>query len=153
MKRSQLTWHGKEVMAALRKATPEGLFAAGEELIRIAASKAPRQSGDLAESGYVTSKFKSTYKSAKNHRKEIKTKGDEVAAGFAAFYSAYVEYGTKPHTAGKAGQVLRMEDGSIVRGPLKHPGSRPKPFFRPALDESKPRLLAIVAQHAGKPLK
>lgn len=44
-------------------------------------------------------------------------------------YAHLVEYGTKPHSVGKGSKVK----GGKQKG-TKHPGARPKPFFRPALD-------------------
>lgn len=124
---TQITWHGKELLAAIRAATPDGLFAAGELLIDLAASKAPKASGDLANSGYVTGGGKSTYRNAKNHNKEIKPRDGEVIAAFAAFYAKFVELGTKTQSA--------------------------RPFLRPALDESRDELMRVIVSHAGKPLK
>lgn len=123
----QVTWRGKEILAALRGASPDALFAAGELLIDTAAAKAPRQSGDLAESGYVTSAERSTYKSGTNYHKEIKAKPGEVIAAFAAFYAKFVERGTKFASA--------------------------HPYFRPALDESKGAMLNLFASRLGKVLK
>jgi HK97 gp10 family phage protein len=107
-------------MAQIRDATPDALFEAGEELVRVAAAKAPRATGDLANSGYVVSESKSTYRKAPNHRQEVKAEAGMVAAGFAAFYSRFVELGTKRQPA--------------------------RPFLRPALDELKDKLGATVAK-------
>lgn len=145
---TEVKWFGDDILAQIREHEHDALFEAGEKFIEAAASKAPvGDSGDLAKSGYVVSAKRSTYKSGKRHRKEIKVKGDAVAAGFAAFYARYIEYGTKPHKIGKAGQLIRLKNGDVVRGPVQHPGTRAKPFLRPALDELKSQLGAEAAAY------
>lgn len=124
---SEVKWYGDQLLKAIRDATSDALFVAGELLIDVAASKAPRSSGDLAESGYVSSKSKSTYRAGKNYHKEVKAKEGEVVAGFAAFYARFLELGTKNMAA--------------------------KAFLRPALDETKDKLLQTIAEHARKVLK
>lgn len=115
----KLTWHGDEILKRLDKETPDALFAVAEELIGVAAAKAPRDTGTLAESGYVTMEGKSTYKAGKRHRKEIKAKKGEVIGAFAAYYGGFVEYGTSKRGA--------------------------KPFLRPAVDEYRNKLGDKVA--------
>jgi len=77
-----------------------------------------------------------------------KAKGSKVFAyvrfkGRHAFIARFVEFGTRPHyLTGKAGKTAnRLQKkgylsigGMIIGGSIKHPGARPKPFLRPALD-------------------
>lgn len=51
------------------------------------------------------------------------------------YYAHMVEYGTKRHKIGKIGRKLFIE-GKWVRAPVDHPGSRPRPFMRPAADST-----------------
>ena len=44
------------------------------------------------------------------------------------FYARFVEYGTSPHL------IRRGVIGGIPRRNIRHPGARPRPFLRPALD-------------------
>lgn len=112
---SDVQWHGDELLKQIRDASPDAFFEAGEMLIDTAKAKiATGRSGDLAESGYVTSEKKSTYKKLKVSRKEKKAKPGEVIAGFSAFYAVMVENGTA-HSAAK-------------------------PYLRPALDELKAKM-------------
>lgn len=150
---SQVKWFGDEILKEIRDATPEGLFAGGQMLIDAAASRAPHGDGDLANSGYVATEEKSTYKSSKIHNKQPKVPKGGAVAGFAAFYAGMVEFGTKPHKIGKPGQLLRMPDGRIVRGPIQHPGTPAKPFFRPALDELKAQVGNEIALTMKKRVK
>ena len=109
-----IRWYGDELLKLLREATPDALFEVGEAFIEEAASRAPRRTGTLAESGYVKSATRSTYKANKKHRKEIKLSDDEtVAAAFAAFYARFIELGTRRRAA--------------------------RPFIRPTLDSFKAR--------------
>ncbi len=49
-----------------------------------------------------------------------------------AFYAHMVEFGTQPHFIKPKGKALKI--GGNFTGPVHHPGARPKPFMRPALD-------------------
>jgi HK97 gp10 family phage protein len=122
----KLTWKGREALAEIEAALPDALFAAGQQIIDVASAKAPRgATGDLRRSGYVTMQGRSTYRHAKNHRKEAKPKPGTVAVAFAVFYAGFVEYGTRKMAA--------------------------HPFFRPTVDELKTRLgLTIALKMKGK---
>lgn len=136
-----MDWRGDELLKQIREETPDGLFAGAELFIETAASRAPRgATGDLQNSGYVASETKSTYKSSKKHRKAVKPPKGGVVAGFAAFYAWIVEVGQKPHKIGKPGQILRLANGNIVRGPIDHPGKPARPFIRPTFDELKEQI-------------
>lgn len=64
------------------------------------------------------------------------------ATGPHAFIARFLEYGTAAHViSGKVGGMLSF--GGVVRRAVNHPGARPKPFMRPALDaQSQPALIA-----------
>jgi HK97 gp10 family phage protein len=47
-------------------------------------------------------------------------------------YAHFVEFGTRPHSVGKASKLVK----GVQRG-LRHPGAKPKPFLRPAFDTKK----------------
>jgi len=55
-------------------------------------------------------------------------------------YAHLVEFGTAPHLI-PAGEGLKIGP-AVVRGTVEHPGAPAKPFLRPALDESKQKVLA-----------
>ena len=55
-----------------------------------------------------------------------------------ASYAPFVEFGTKPHVIKpKRRQTLRWatEEGYIFAKLVRHPGSKPYPFFRKAIEE------------------
>lgn len=52
-------------------------------------------------------------------------------------HSHLVEFGTKSHLLVPEGKTIKIGD-NFVSGPIKHPGSKPKPFLQPAyLQERK----------------
>lgn len=116
MNNVRVRWFGREVEKLAEEATDEALFGAAQELVKAAASRAPRRSGFLAESAYVSSKAKTTYRKQRGYNKERKPAGPGVvAAGFAAFTARYLEFGTRKMKA--------------------------QPYLRPALDASRGALL------------
>jgi HK97 gp10 family phage protein len=62
-----------------------------------------------------------------------------------AWYGAMVEFGTRPHKITANGGALVIGTHRVAS--VDHPGSRPKPFARPAFDQKwKPALAAVGAQ-------
>jgi HK97 gp10 family phage protein len=120
-------WFGDKLVEQINTATPDALFDGGQMLVDAAASRAPRNSGDLALSGYVATEEKTTYRRRKLHSKQAKVPKGGAVAGFAAFYARFVEYGT-----------------------IK---TRAKPFLRPALDELKEKIGAEIVIKVGKQIK
>ena len=136
-KEFELTWKGKEALAEIVGALPDALFAAGEQIVDVASSKIRHNvTGDLRRSGYVTMKGRSTYRKAKNHHREAKTKPGQVAAAFAAFYAGFVEFGHP-----------------LVRNKIRIGFVPAKPYFRPAVDELKARLGLTIAMKMKAKLK
>lgn len=124
----QVKWYGDKLIATIRAATPDALFEIGQELVEVARAKAPKRSGDLARSGYVTTKDKSTYQKLKTNRKEAKvTEDGVVVVGFADFKARWYEYGTEKRSA--------------------------RPYLRPALDELKDKIGATIVEKIGRKLK
>jgi hypothetical protein len=62
--------------------------------------------------------------------------GSSAVLGTAHPLGAILEHGARPHTItprkGELG-VLKLADGSFVRGSVKHPGEPAQPFLRPTL--------------------
>lgn len=74
-------------------------------------------------------------------RISVKVRGGKVTASVKAgggkkgdvYYARFVEYGTRPHTIkARDGGALSF-GGGFLRS-VEHPGARPRPFLRPALD-------------------
>lgn len=65
-----------------------------------------------------------------------------------ATYSAYVHEGTRPHIIrpkrigykGHPGGLANKRSGWGVYNKVKHPGTAPNPFFKRAVEKSKPRI-------------
>ncbi len=115
MSDATVTWYGDELLAKLEEATDDALFEGAQELADLAAARAPRRSGALAESAYAATKHKSTYRKAKGHLREVRPDQEGVAvAGFAMFYAKFREFGTRRLAAA--------------------------PYLRPALDEAAERI-------------
>lgn len=123
----------------------------------------PVDQGDLRDSARVTSRAKGAEVSA-----SVKVGNKK------AWYARLVEYGTKPHYIkvsdadrgpgrgiGRRGTAARRETLASIRtvnrrvlqiganfvGPsVHHPGIRPQPFMRPAIDEKLPEVLQAVTK-------
>lgn len=70
-----------------------------------------------------------------------------MTRGEHAYLARWVEYGTAAHTitAGK-GKALAFLSGGHPVASVEHPGARPHPFMRPALDTQAGAALAAVAE-------
>lgn len=116
----------------------------------------PVASGDLRNSVRITSRVRGGQISV-----SVKA-GNSVA-----YYARMVEYGTKPHLVqvsekdrginSRTGKQLSVTTinrnearrslqigGSLVGPSVMHPGSKPKPFMRPAVDTALPRALEAM---------
>lgn len=140
------------------------LRAGGVVLRNKARQLVPQEDGDLLRSIRVTSRVR-------KGQVQIGVK----AGNSVAFYAHMVEYGTRPHYVevsdidrgpgrgrGRRGTAGRQETLASIRsvnrrvlqiganfvGPsVHHPGSRPKPFMRPAVDAGfVPAVAAVQAQ-------
>lgn len=121
---------GKRVM---RKAT----HAAGAEVRKAARRLAP--TGDtgllrksMAQRTYrVKGKFLWVSVIGPRHRKTV-VNGKAYNPGN---YGHLVEFGTRPHRIPKTGQAF-LAFGNTVVSAVMHPGTKPKPFMRPAYDQA-----------------
>ena len=72
------------------------------------------------------------------------TSGTDVVINMAK-YAPYVEWGTPPHIiTPKNAKALHWKDGSkdVFAMKVRHPGTMPQPFIRPALREDLPKIVA-----------
>ena len=67
-------------------------------------------------------------------------------------YGAYVEFGTRPHIIrARRARVLADKKANIIFGKVvRHPGSKPYPFMKPALENSTNLILNKYKDVAGK---
>lgn len=109
------------------------LRAGANEIRKEARERVPVDSGQLYRSIKVST-------GSKRGRITAKLK----AGGRLAPHAHLVEYGTRPHKiVARNGSGLTV-GGSVVRE-VDHPGARPQPFMRPALDAKSGEAIAAVA--------
>lgn len=130
---------------ALDDELDQALYEGAQPILEAAKGMAPVETGELRDSGYVATSKRSSYQGSKKRRKELKVEKGTAVIAFAAFYAGMIEVGTGPHKIGKPGQVLRLANGSIVRGPIMHPGKPAQPFLRPAFDTERENATNIIA--------
>jgi HK97 gp10 family phage protein len=102
-----------------------------------AIANVPVQSGELRKSLKIGTRVRGGTVTA-----AVKTK---------VFYAKFVEFGTKAHfiTARKKGW---LSFGGIFAKSVQHPGSRPRPFLRPALDAMAGAAVIAVGEQIKKRL-
>lgn len=69
-----------------------------------------------------------------------------IAGGPSTFYARFVEYGTKPHTI-TAKNRKGLSVGGLFFKSVDHPGARPRPFMRPAMDTQAQAALVAVGEY------
>jgi HK97 gp10 family phage protein len=127
------------ILAAADQGASEGLRL-GAELVSVQAkTNAPKRTGQLANSVQAeppTGQFTAGSLSA------------SVGAG--APYSAFVEFGTKPH-------IIRAKNKKVLRFPgagggfrfatqVHHPGTKAQPYLQPAVDGLADDVAEVIAE-------
>jgi HK97 gp10 family phage protein len=102
-----------------------GLRASAAVFLTEVRARVPMKSGELAKSLRISTALRRGVVSAKvvvgNKKKRV-------------FYAHMVEGGTKPHVIrARPGKFLRVFGGVFVKR-INHPGSRARPFMRPAFE-------------------
>jgi HK97 gp10 family phage protein len=131
------------------------LTAALKVIQKEALANVPQKSGALRNS----IKIKFDRKSAKRGFVQV----DLTAGDSKAYYAHMVEYGTasfytgKGSSVGKAYTIAPKSKNflSFFGQPIKeviHPGSKPKPFMRPAVDSSTGQALKVMSEYIAKRL-
>lgn len=128
-KLAKVTWYGNEIIKKITTSADDALFEAGETLLEEAKGRVPKDTGELRDSGYVSSLKRSSYQERdEGYRPEGRPqKSGVVVVGFAWWKRHFVEFGT-----GKM---------------------RARPFMRPAFDALKARLGQQVIGAWGRELK
>lgn len=131
----------QQLPVKLEKNIMRGALRAGAKVIADEAKiNVPIQDGDLRRSIRVSS-------NAKRGRVEAKAK----AGGKKAWYAAIVEFGAAPHIIkGKGGKMLKFtgRDGRKVEiAQVSHPGFKPRPYLRPALDAKAKQSIVEVGNY------
>lgn len=150
----QVTWYGDDFLDIVHKHGDAALFAAGEVVLNAAARRAPRRTGKLASSGYVSTATKSTFRRRKYWRKEKKPPIDGATVGFSAPHAHLIESGRR--RSGKTApskRRRRMRTGNLALkiGDRYVSGSRFKrlrsrPFLGPALEETSETMVQELSK-------
>jgi len=146
---AELQKYMEQLTPKIEKNIMRGALRAGAKLIQAAAiSNAGRHSAFIE--GYRTRAMQKKIRLglARNIRVGTRSRRGVVTAVVKAgvFYAKFVEFGTRAHTIKAApGGVLAIGGGFYTS--VQHPGSRPKPFLRPALDSQAHAAVVATAQY------
>lgn len=116
-----------------------GALRAGSKLIKDeAAGRVPVESGLLASSLRISTRNRNGQVQA-----SVSVGGATKRGSIVARHAHLVEFGTKPHVIeAKAGKTLAI---GVKR--VNHPGAKPQPFMRPALDLTQGQAIAAVGEY------
>lgn len=126
-----------ELPAKVEKNIIRSALRAGAKLIQQqAVANVPVKSGELRNSLKISTRARVGRVTA-----SVKTK---------LFYARFVEFGTHAHNiAAKTGW---LSFGGIFAKSVQHPGARPHPFLRPALDATASAAVVAVGEQVKKRL-
>lgn len=134
-----------------------GLRAGAVVLLDQVKQNIPVKSGNLRKTARISSR-------AKNGAVSVSVKAGGKVKGIDAWYARLVEFGTRPHLVqvsekdrginGRTGRAVSVTTvnrrrslmiGTTLVGPsVQHPGSRARPFMRPAIDAKLPEALKAI---------
>jgi HK97 gp10 family phage protein len=124
----------------LRSALRQGANAIKAEAQQQLASNGNVKTGELSKGLKVSTNAKGGRVTA-----SLKAKGKH------GHIAHWIEFGTRPHLIkGKNGQALAFAGG--IYKAINHPGMRPRPFLRPALDGAAGMALVAVGEAIKKRL-
>ena len=133
------------IPAKLEANIMRGALRAGAKVIEAEAkANVPIASGVLRDSIRVSARRKGSTVTA-----SIKAGGKTKSGD--AFYARFVEFGTAAHVIkGKVGGWLSF--GGLFTKSVQHPGAKPQPFMRPALDAKAEQAIVAVGNYIKKRL-
>jgi HK97 gp10 family phage protein len=90
---------------------------------------------------------------AKSLRISTRRRGNVVSATLKTdiFYSRFVEYGAAAHEIKPKNRISLFFAG-ISRAVVQHPGVKPKPFMRPAMDHKAPAAVTAAGEYTKRRL-
>lgn len=158
IQRVDVTLYGDEYMAIVERYGDEAMFASGSIVLEEANRRVPRgRTGNLAKSGYVGTRSKSTYVKRRYWRKEKQAPKGGAVVGFTAPHAHLIESGRR-----KRG-VIRPRGDVTYQGTLRRSGKRAlningqiratsrfnrmssRPFLGPALEATKETMVRELA--------
>jgi HK97 gp10 family phage protein len=101
----------------------------------------PEDTGQLRASARITTRY----------RKGTVTASVKVG-NFVAWYAHLVEFGTRPHVIRPRNPGGAMRFGNVETRSVDHPGTRARPFMRPAADASLNEAIAAVTRRIRQKL-
>lgn len=149
IQRVDVNLYGDEFLAIVEKYGDEAMFAAGQIVLAEAGRRAPRRTGSLARSGYVSTRSKSSYKRRRYWRKEKLPPKNGATIGFTAPHAHLMESGRRRRgkiVPRKGGGKKALSINGSVRATSKFNRMSSRPFLGPALDASKETLVNELAQ-------
>lgn len=148
----------KQLPAKIEKNVLRGALRAGQKVFADAAKSNLRQNGSV-DSGELEKSVRIRFKKQSERFGYIRSY--VMAGNTKAYYAHWVEYGTATYysgsgrTVGGAYEITPKVAGSLFIGGLlresvMHPGIRPQPFMRPAVDQNTDVALNKVAEYMQK---
>ena len=138
---------GDEIVRKLRalgvnmERAQEVVLRAGAEVVRQAAADNVRSASSSVASDITVQR--------------VGDEGGAMVVGVAptrkTWYAVFLERGTRPHTVkARSGKALRFigPSGDVYRRSIQHPGTKARPFMRPAADENHERIVNAVGDKA-----
>lgn len=151
----------KKKIAAMPKAIRDDLRTAlgqgADEIVSLAKSFAPTDSGDLRDS--IDHSFGLYLPANANVRGVgIGGGGHDLAVTIhagdeRAYYAGWVEFGTAPHSVAKGGGTVGGRVKARFGGGTPHPGAAAHPFFYPAYRLGKRRARSRITRAMNKAIK
>lgn len=95
---------------------------------------------------------------AKGLKVRTNARGGKVTAslrttGPHAWIARFVEFGTRAHRIPKLGQIANLFFGGRFAKSVDHPGAKPHPFLRPALDSEAGRATVAAGEYMKQRLE
>lgn len=145
-----VTLYGDEYMAIVEKYGDDAMFASGEVVLREAERRVPRgRTGNLAKSGYVATRSKSTYVRRRYWRREKTPPKGGAVVGFTAPHAHLLESGRRKRGViqpSKGGTRRALRINGAVRSSSKFNRMSSRPFLGPALEATQKTMADELAQ-------
>ena len=148
----------KQLPVKIERNVMRGAMRAGQKVIADAAKNNLRQNGSV-DTGELERSVRIRFK-----RKSEKfgwIRAFVMAGNKQAYYSHMVEFGTASYYSGKGRTVGKPYEitpkvagslflGGVLRESVTHPGIKPKPFMRPAIDNNSDAAIKAVVEYMQK---
>jgi hypothetical protein len=129
-----------EVPGRIQKNILRGAMRAGAQELRDAAQENLRRNGSVKTGKLLMGLEVGTRVNGDVVTGYVRTTGEH------AFIGPLLEYGTRPHTITAKNKGLLFFGGLFAKN-VRHPGFRPKPFMRPAVDTSGAAVLNASSEY------